>query len=263
MDDGAGEILVGIGGSATNDGGMGMLEALGARFFAASLEALPACGESLGLVENIDLSRLDARLKRVRITVICDVTNPLLGPEGAAAVYAPQKGANAAAVAALEAGMAKYAALFQRQHGLDIAGFPGAGAAGGLGAALGGVLRATLRPGIDAMLDLVGFDDLIAGAGLVVSGEGRLDGQSVRYGKAVAGIARRCAYAGIPLAVITGGMGPEAEMIFDVTFSSVMPLVPRPMPLEEALAAAGPLFEGAADRMFRFIKIGYKMGGGR
>ena len=263
MDDGAGEFLVGIGGSATNDGGMGMLEALGVRFFAASREALPACGESLGLVENIDLSGLDARLKRIRITVICDVTNPLLGPEGAAAVYAPQKGADPSMVVALEAGMAKYAALFQRQHGLDIAGFPGAGAAGGLGAALDGVLGAALRPGIDAMLELVGFDDLIAGAGLVVSGEGRLDGQSVRYGKAVAGIARRCAHAGVPLAVITGGMGPEAEMIFDVAFSSIMPLVSRPMPLEEALAGARPLFEAAADRMFRFIKIGYRMGGGR
>jgi len=263
LDEGAAEILIGIGGSATNDGGMGLLAALGARFFDSAGAPLPGCGESLGRVARIDLTGLHPGLKRTPLTVICDVTNPLLGPDGAAAVYAPQKGADAAAVAFLEEGMAHYAALFRQQCGLDIANFPGAGAAGGLGAALGGVLGAGMRPGIDAMLDLVGFDELIDGADLVVTGEGRIDGQSVRYGKVVAGIARRCAKTGVPLAIITGGMGPEAEMIFDVAFSSIMPSVSAAMPLEEALSRSHELFESAADRMFRFIKIGYGMGGGR
>jgi glycerate kinase len=261
MDEGAAEILIGIGGSATNDGGMGLLSALGAHFYDAAGASLPDCGESLGRVAGIDLQGLHPGLKHTALTVICDVTNPLLGPTGAAAVYAPQKGAGTAAVAFLEEGMAQYAELFWQQHGLDIANFPGAGAAGGLGAALGGVLGAAMRPGIDAMLDLVDFDELITDADLVVTGEGRIDGQSVRYGKVVAGIARRCAKAGVPLAIIAGGMGPEAEMIFDVAFSSIMPTVSAAMPLEEALSHSHELFESASDRMFRFIKIGYAMGG--
>jgi glycerate kinase len=263
LEGGAAEILVGIGGSATNDGGMGMLTALGARFYDREGQSLPDCGESLGRVVRINLSGLYPGLKSAAITVICDVTNPLLGPEGAAAVYAPQKGADAAMVSLLEEGMANYAARFRQQYGMDIAGFPGAGAAGGLGAALGGVLGAALRPGIDALLDLAGFDELIAGADLVVTGEGRIDGQSVRYGKAVAGIARHCARAGVPLAIITGGMGPEAETIFDVTFASIMPAVNEAMPLDEALSRSHELFASAADRMFRFIKIGFGMGRGR
>lgn len=261
MEGGAGEIFIGIGGSATNDGGMGMLAALGARFLDASGELLPDCGESLGKVARIDLAGLHPALKQTALTVICDVTNPLLGPNGAAAVYGPQKGAGTAAIALLEAGMSHYAEIFRQLYNLEIADFPGSGAAGGLGAALGGVLGAAMKPGIDAMLDLVGFDELIADADLVVTGEGRIDGQTVRFGKAPAGVARRCARHGVPVAVITGGMGPEAEMIYDLAFTSIMPVVSEAMPLAEALERSHPLFESAADRMFRFIKIGYQMRG--
>jgi glycerate kinase len=261
MEEGAAEIFMGIGGSATNDGGMGMLAALGARFFDAGGELLPDCGESLGKVTRIDLAGLHPGLKHTALTVICDVTNPLLGPNGAAAVYGPQKGADAAAITLLEEGMVNYASLFRQLYNLEIAAFPGSGAAGGLGAALGGVLGAAIKPGIDAMLDLVEFDELIADADLVVTGEGRIDGQTVRYGKAPAGVARRCARHGVPVAVITGGMGPEADMIYDLAFASIMPTVSAAMPLEEALARSRELFESAADRMFRFIKIGYSLRG--
>ena len=163
------------------------------------------------------MSKLDGllpALKGTQITVICDVTNPLLGENGATAIYGPQKGATPETVAGLEAGMASYARLASAAAGRDIAHFPGAGAAGGLGAALGGVLGATMKSGIDAVLEAVGFDALLEGASLVVTGEGRIDSQSVRFGKVPVGVARHCAAHGVPVAAIVGGIGEGAEELF-------------------------------------------------
>ena len=248
LDRGAEEICVGLGGSATNDGGMGMLSALGAVFSAADGRRLDGIGMELKQVKDIDLSDLHPGLADAHITVISDVTNPLLGRDGATYVYGPQKGADAETLRRLEAGMTHYADRFCDLFGLDIASFPGAGAAGGCGAALAGVLRADLRRGIDAVLDLCGFDALVPGCSLVVTGEGRVDGQTAKYGKVPAGVLARC--EGVPCAVLTGCVGPEAERLLAMGNCMIFPIVDRPMTLEYAMENAEALAASAADRLF-------------
>jgi glycerate kinase len=253
MDLGYRKMLIGIGGSATNDGGMGMLAALGARFYDGDT-LLYGRGGDLMRVTRVDLSGLDKRLDETEITVICDVSNPLLGETGATYVYGPQKGVAGDILPMLEAGMKRYADLFA-DLGMDIASMPGAGAAGGVGAALGGVLKAKMRRGIDAVLDAVQFDALLSGADLVVTGEGRLDGQSVRFGKVPAGIAKRCGEKDIPVAVIVGSLGAGWEGIHELARCSVMPIVDGPMPLDVAMQNAKALLQSAGERMFRFIGL--------
>ena len=253
---GAREILIGIGGSATNDCGLGMLTALGARFTdAEGREVRPVGGEMLR-VAAADFSGLMPGLKETGITVICDVTNPLLGENGATFIYGPQKGATPAIRDELEAGMASFAGVLEKTLGQDISSFPGAGAAGGLGAALGGVLGAKLKSGIDAVLDAVGFERRLEGASLVITGEGRMDGQSIRFGKVPVGVARRCASRKIPVAAIVGGIGEGAEELFDLCESTIQSIVSGPMSLEKAMAEAPALYESAAERLFRAVRIG-------
>lgn len=256
---GARRLLIGIGGSATNDGGMGMLTALGAVFTDADGHPLLPVGGNLGRVRRADFSGLMPELREADITVICDVTNPLLGENGAAFVYGPQKGATEAIRDELEAGMARYAAVVKNAVGREIADFPGAGAAGGVGAALGGVLGARLRGGIDAVLDTVDFEEKLTGADLAVTGEGRMDSQSIRYGKVPAGVAKRCAARGIPVLALVGGMGEGAEALFDLCESTVQPIVSGPMTLSEAMENAEVLCENAADRLFRALRIGMRL----
>ncbi len=252
-------ILIGIGGSATNDGGLGILTALGAKFTdAAGKEVRPVGGEMKN-VAKADFTGLMPELKETAITVICDVTNPLLGENGATFIYGPQKGATPEIRDELEAGMAHYAKVVSAAVGKDIASFPGAGAAGGLGAALGGVLGATLKSGIDAVLDAVDFDKKLEGVSLAVTGEGRIDGQSVCFGKVPVGVAKRCAAKGIPTVVLAGGIGDGAEGLFDLCESTIMTTVSGPMPLEKAMADAPALYEYAAERLFRAIRIGMKL----
>lgn len=257
--DGFKKILVGIGGSAINDGGMGMLSALGAVFRGGG-SVLRGCGAELELVDDADLSGLADSLCGVKITVICDVTNPLLGKNGATFVYGPQKGAVGDIGLRLERGMENYADVLERRLGRDIRSAPGAGAAGGVGAALGGVCGAEIKNGIDTVLAAIHFDELLKEADLVVTGEGMLDGQSVDFGKVPVGIARHCQAAGVPVAVIAGALGEGWERILEMKHLSVMGAV-------EAVNAPGDISFGAeqrlknaADRMFRFIAL---MGGGK
>lgn len=252
-------ILIGIGGSATNDGGMGMLAALGARFTDKDGQDVRPVGGQMKQVEHVDLTALMPQLKQAQITVICDVTNPLLGENGATFVYGPQKGASPQIREELEAGMAHYAAIVSNAAEREIAHFPGAGAAGGLGAALGGVLGAKLKSGIDAVLDAVDFDQKLEGVSLAITGEGRIDGQSVQFGKVPAGVARRCAAKGIPTAVIVGGIGDGAEGLFDLCESTIQTTVNGPMSLEQAMRDAPALYEAAAERLLRAIRIGMNM----
>lgn len=256
LDSGYRRVLLGIGGSATNDGGMGMLSALGARFTDDAGEVLSGTGEALERVAGVDLAGLHPALAEAELRVICDVNNPLLGEQGATAVYVPQKGADAPMRARLEAGMARYAQLVSAAAGRDIAIIPGAGAAGGMGAALAGVLGAALLPGIAAVLDTVGFDDHLQAAGLVITGEGRIDGQSIRFGKVPAGVAARCARRGVPVVAIVGGMADGAEALYDIAEASIITTINAAMPVEEAMRDARALFAGAADRMFRMLRIG-------
>lgn len=250
------KILIGIGGSATNDGGIGMLQALGAVFTDAAGQPVPPVGGALASVAKADFSGLLPELRHTEITVICDVTNPLLGENGATWIYGPQKGATPEICERLEAGMAHFAQVAAAAAGRDIASFPGAGAAGGLGAALGGVLGAQLRSGIDAVLDAVDFSAKLEGVSLAVTGEGRIDGQSVCFGKVPVGVAKRCAQRGIPTVAIVGGIGEGAEGLFQLCESTIQTTVSGPMSLQAAMSNAPALYEQAADRLFRAIKIG-------
>lgn len=250
------KLLIGIGGSATNDGGMGMLSALGARFEDANGNRLLGSGGELHRVARVNLGEMLPALGEAEITVMCDVNNPLLGPTGATYIYGPQKGARGDMLLELERGMAHYAAQLTGQTGRDIAAFPGAGAAGGMGAALSGVLNAAMRPGVSCVLDAAGFDECLAGASLVVTGEGKMDGQSILFGKAPAGVAERCARKGVPVVAIVGGMEAGAEGFYRLAESSIMTTISRAMRVEDAIADARALFGSAADRMFRLLKIG-------
>lgn len=250
------KILIGIGGSATNDGGIGMLQALGAVFTDAQGQPVAPVGGALASVARADFSGLLPELRQTEITVICDVTNPLLGENGATWIYGPQKGATPEICTELEAGMAHFAQVVAEATGKDIASFPGAGAAGGLGAALGGVLGAQLKSGIDAVLDAVDFSAKLEGVSLAITGEGRIDGQSVRFGKVPVGVAKRCAQRGIPTVAIVGGIGEGAEGLFELCESTIQTTVSGPMSLQAAISNAPALYEQAADRLFRAIKIG-------
>jgi glycerate kinase len=196
-------LVLAIGGSATTDGGAGLATALGARFLDRTGAELPPGGGALSDLDRIDVSGLDPRLREVDVVVASDVDNPLTGPQGAARVYAPQKGASPEDVAVLDAGLARLAEVLRRDLGVDVARVPGAGAAGGVGAGALAFLGARLTPGIDLLLDLVGFDDALAGSDLVVTGEGSVDAQTLA-GKAPMGVARRAYGAGVPVLLLAG-----------------------------------------------------------
>jgi glycerate kinase len=208
------EILLGLGGSATNDGGAGMAEALGVRFFDAAGKTLPPGGAALRRLARIDISQLDKRLKNLSVTVACDVRCPLCGPQGASFVFGPQKGGTPDDLKLLDEALAHYADVIKRDVGKDVANIPGAGAAGGLGAGCMAFLGATLKPGIEIVLDALSFDAKLAGAKLVITGEGQLDAQTL-MGKAPAGVAARAQRHGVKCVAIGGGIeaGAERELL--------------------------------------------------
>lgn len=258
LDEGIRDFIIGIGGSATNDGGIGAAQALGVKFLDGSGKEVGLGGKQLQHIEKIILDDMDPRIKESTITVICDVSNPLTGPHGATAVYGPQKGVTEETFNILESGMKNYERLIKETTGMDMSKVPGSGAAGGLGAALVAFFGAVLKPGIDTILDYVRFEELIEGADLVITGEGRIDGQSL-YGKVPVGIARRCKSKGVKVIAIVGGMGPGAQKVYDCGIASIMPIVNAPISLDEAIARSQELLKDAADRMFRFIKLGMEL----
>ncbi|MFS8501634.1 MAG: glycerate kinase [Caldicoprobacter sp.] len=258
LDEGIRDFIIGIGGSATNDGGIGAAQALGVKFLDRFGKEVGLGGKQLQHIEKIILDNIDPRIKESTITVICDVSNPLTGPHGATAVYGPQKGVTEETFNILESGMKNYERLIKETTGMDMSKVPGSGAAGGLGAALVAFFGAVLKPGIDTILDYVRFEELIEGADLVITGEGRIDGQSL-YGKVPVGIARRCKSKGIKVIAIVGGMGPGAQKVYDCGIASIMPIVNAPISLDEAIARSQELLKDAADRMFRFIKLGMEL----
>ena len=214
LDAGIRDITLCLGGSATNDGGTGALQALGAVFYGADGLPVAPCGGNLGLIRRIDVSRMHAGIKKSRFTAMCDVNNPLTGPRGATYTFAPQKGAaGARELDILERGMESYAALVCAAFPGADTNFPGAGAAGGLGMAARVFLGAEMTPGAQAVLDLCSFDGLIADADLVITGEGRADGQSLD-GKAVGAVAARCGKAGVPAVALVGSVGEGAQALY-------------------------------------------------
>ena len=250
---GARDITIAIGGSATNDGGMGCMSALGYVFRDEKGHKLAGSGCSLGSVASIDAKEADPRLAECRFTVMCDVENPLTGPDGATYVYGPQKGADEDSLEMLEDGMEVYRNVLEITTGMDCDEFPGAGAAGGMGAALYALLGAELRPGIEAVLDLAGFDDKIRDADLVITGEGRADAQSL-MGKVMQGVAFRAWKAGVPVTAIVGSLGDGWEGLYDCGINEVIPIAPEGMSTEEAMRRAEELYRAAAVKYLLTLK---------
>ncbi len=235
LDRGAGTILIGIGGSATNDGGAGMASALGVKFLDSSGTVLPQGGSALAGLRRIDAEGLDGRLAKTVVTVACDVTSPLTGPEGASRVFAPQKGAGPADVEILESAMNRYAEALRDELGIDVGSLPGGGAAGGLGAGLVAFCGATLASGIDVVLDATGFDAALGSCDLLLTGEGRVDSQT-RRGKALAGLLRRAGAAHVPVACVAGSIrGPRGGFTGDKGFIALESLADGPGGQEAAM----------------------------
>ncbi len=227
-------IDVGIGGSATNDGGIGMAQALGVRFLDKQGTELPGIGSSLNAICEIDMSGLDPRIKTTTVEAVCDVDNPLCGPKGAAAVYGPQKGASPAQVEELDQGLNNLAQLIKKQLGVDVSNMPGAGAAGGLGAGLHAFLGAKLCKGIDLIFDLVGLEEKLAGAEIVFTGEGQIDFQTV-FGKAPGGVGAAAKAKGIPCFAIAGAVGSELGDLHKTGIDAVFSLCSGPMTIDDAM----------------------------
>ena len=234
------EVVLGLGGSASTDGGAGLAQALGARVLDSAGKELPAGGAALADVATLDLRELRSRLEGVRVLVASDVTHPLLGPEGAAAVFGPQKGAGPADVERLDAALGLWAGVVAEATGTDVAAAPGAGAAGGAGFGALALLRGEMRSGIELVLDLIGFDQQLAGASLVVTGEGSLDAQSLA-GKAPVGVLERSRAVGVPVVVVAGRSLLSAAESRAAGFAAVYPLSDLEPDAARSMADAGPL----------------------
>jgi len=239
------KILIGIGGSATNDVGAGMARALGVRFLDAKGRAVGTTPAELEKLQKVDLSRIDPRIHAARFEAICDVTNPLLGPMGAATVYGPQKGASPETVKRLEAIGRQHADVAEAARGIMLRNRPGAGAAGGLGFGLSVYVNAMLRPGIDVVIDAAGLRDRAKGADLLVTGEGRMDAQS-GYGKAPFGIAKIAREAGVPCVAFCGSVACERSVLVPDPFRSIHEILPMAASLEDAMARGEALLRGLA-----------------
>ena len=249
-------ILLGVGGSATTDGGAGLLHALGAWYRSDAGGGMPG---PIPHLAAMDLAAVDVRLRELQLRVACDVTNPLLGADGAAATYGPQKGAWPEDVAALEAWLTHFADLLERASGVRARDIPGAGAAGGTSfglLCLASRMRSfELVPGIDVVMAETGFDDRLASADLVITGEGRIDAQTA-YGKTALGVARRASAAGVPCVALGGSVTPEGQATLAEVGAAAVPVLDRPMALEEAMGQAGSIVVAAGERLASLIEVG-------
>lgn len=254
LDAGICHLIVGIGGSATNDGGAGMLQALGVRL-------LDSCGCEIGFgggclkeLSRIDISGLDPRLKTCRIEAACDVDNPLTGPAGASAVFGPQKGATPTMVAELDACLTNYAGLIYRDLGVEVALVPGAGAAGGMGAALLAFAGAVLRPGIDIVMETVGLEAAVRDADLVITGEGRMDRQTI-HGKTPVGVARVARRYNKPVIGIAGALSEDVALVHGYGIDAVFSVLSRICTLEEALIDAAANIRSVSRNIAATVKL--------
>ena len=256
LDAGYTDISIAIGGSATNDGGMGFASALGVRFFDADGNVLEGKGSELEKVAHIDVSGLDERAKSAHFTVMCDVTNPLCGKDGATFTFGKQKGGTPEILERLEKGMCNYRDVIIKEFGINPDDTPGTGAAGGLGAALKIYLNAEMKSGIETVLDLIDFDSILN----VVTGEGRTDWQSC-FGKVMQGVGDRAKKYDIPVTALCGGLGKGYDQIYEHGIDSIMTTVDSPMPLAKALEKAEELYYKGAIRMFRMVRAGMRLQG--
>ncbi len=255
LDAGLTKLIVGIGGSATNDGGTGLARALGIRFLDASGQDLPEGGGALSRLAAVDLAGADPRVATAEILVACDVDNPLTGPRGASAVYGPQKGATPEMVKELDAALGRFAQVARAATGRDVAELPGAGAAGGLGAGLLFFTPARLRPGVEIVLETTGFEAIVEGADLVLTGEGRTDFQTA-MGKAPVGVAAVAKRHGVPVVCLAGGLGDGADDVLAHGIDALASVVPQAMTLEECMSRGAELIEASAARVCRLLRVG-------
>jgi len=237
LDAGARRIILGLGGSATNDGGAGMLTALGVRLLDAQGAELPPGGAALAQLDHLDSAGLDPRLRQIRVEVACDVDNPLCGPQGASHVFGPQKGATPAQVLELDRSLARLADVCATHLGHDLRDTPGAGAAGGLGYAALAFLDAVFRPGVEIVAELGGLAQAMEGAALAFTGEGRMDAQTLR-GKTPAGVARIAQHAGVPVIALAGSLGAGYEALYAGGITAAFSLASGPMTLQQAIEQA-------------------------
>jgi glycerate 2-kinase len=254
LDAGATRIILGLGGSATNDGGAGLLQALGVRFLDVAGRELAPGGAALAALDQLDLSGLDARLLKAQVEVAADVDNPLCGPRGASAVFGPQKGATPAQVAELDAALGRYARIVAATLGEDHAQFPGVGAAGGLGFAARALLKASFRPGIELVAELSGLADAVLGADLVITGEGRMDAQTL-HGKTPVGVARVARAAGVPVIALAGSLGEGYQALYQAGIEAAFSLAPGPISLEQAMHGAAVELEARAVDIARLWRL--------
>ena len=249
------EILIGIGGSATNDCGIGMANALGYKFLDKDNNELEAIAENMIKVADIDDSNVDKRIFDIKITAACDVKNPLYGKNGATAVYGKQKGVTEESFDILDDGLKNIAKIIKEKFGKEIDYMEGAGAAGGLGGGLVAFCNAQLKSGIDAVLDIIDFESKIKDASLIITGEGAIDKQT-KEGKVPVGVAKRA--GNIPVIAIVGEIREGAEIVYDLGIKSIMPLCTKAMTLEESISNTALLVENASERALRFINIDLK-----
>jgi glycerate kinase len=260
LDMGCRRFIMGLGGSATNDGGAGMAQALGASLLDENGQELAPGGAALSKLARIDISNLDPRLATCTFAIASDVTNPLCGPNGASAVYGPQKGATSEIVRQLDAALAHYATILKRDLGRDVAELPGAGAAGGLGAGLLALLNAQLRPGAQIVLEAVHMERHLQHADLLITAEGQLDEQTV-YGKSVGAIAQLAHHYGVPVLALAGGLGANHQRVYSLGIDAINVLPSRPMSLAYAMEHAAALTSASTERALRLIKLGMGLTG--
>ena len=258
LDLGVRRIIIGLGGSATNDGGAGMVQALGAKLLTDEHQQIGQGGAELAALMKIDISELDSRLADCQIDVACDVTNPLTGEEGASAVFGPQKGATPEMVTNLDHALAHYAARIKQDLGIDVLSLEGGGAAGGMGAALFAFCGAKLRPGIDIVTEALHLDTLVADANLVITGEGRMDSQTI-HGKVPVGVARVAKRYHIPVIGIAGSLTADVGVVHQHGIDAVFSVLYRVCSLDDALAHAGENVRMAARNIAAVMRLGQKM----
>lgn len=254
LDAGYRRLLIGIGGSATNDGGAGMAQALGVSLKDASGRELGYGGLELSKLIDIDISGLDARLSECEVSVACDVDNPLTGERGASAVYGPQKGATPEVVKRLDAALRNYEAVLRLRLGKDVGSVPGAGAAGGLGAGLLAFCGAVMSSGIELVLQECAVEEAIRGADLVITGEGMMDASSA-FGKTPVGVAALAKKHGVPVIALTGCIGRGAQTLYEYGIDAIIPIADRPMSMHDSIANAAALLTSAAERTMRTGRI--------
>ena len=260
LDMGCRHFIMGLGGSATNDGGAGMAQALGAHLLDENGQELEPGGAALSKLARIDISNLDPRLTACTFEIACDVTNPLCGPNGASAVYGPQKGATPEMIRQLDEALAHYAAILKRDLGRDVAEQPGAGAAGGLGAGLLALLNAQIRPGAQIVLEAVNMQHHLQHADLLITAEGQLDEQTV-YGKSVGAVAQLAHQHGVPVLALAGGLGANHQRVYRLGIDAINVLPSQPMSLAYAMEHAAALTSASTERALRLIKLGLTLRG--